>query len=30
MERMTKLSPDNVEWRKDLAWFDAQIAALGR
>ncbi len=25
MERMVKLSPDNAEWKRDLAWFDAQI-----
>jgi hypothetical protein len=30
MERMTKLAPGHAEWRRDLAWFDARIAALGR
>ncbi len=28
MERMTKLSPDNAGWKRDLAWFEGQIAAL--
>ena len=28
MRRMTALSPDNAEWKKDLAWFEGQIAAL--
>jgi tetratricopeptide (TPR) repeat protein len=28
MARLTKLSPDNAVWAKDLAWFDGQIAAL--
>ena len=28
--RLAKLSPDNVVWKKDLAWIDAQLAALGR
>ena len=22
--------PDFAQWKKDLAWFDAQIAALGK
>jgi hypothetical protein len=26
--RLTKLSPDNAEWKQDLAGFDAQISAL--
>ena len=26
-ERMTKLSPDNAEWKNDLAWFEGQITA---
>jgi len=26
MERLTKLSPDNGEWKRDLAWFDAELA----
>ncbi len=30
MEAMTKLSPDNAEWKQDLAWFEEQIAALER
>ena len=28
MARMTALSPDNAQWRKDLGWFEEQIAAL--
>jgi hypothetical protein len=28
MVRMTKLSPDNAAWNRDLLWFDAQIAGL--
>jgi hypothetical protein len=28
MARLTKLSPDNAQWRQDLAWFDGQIAEL--
>ncbi len=28
MVRMTVLSPDNAIWRRDLAWFDGQIAEL--
>jgi hypothetical protein len=30
MERMTKLAPGHAVWRRDLAWFEGQIAALGR
>ncbi len=30
MQRLTKLSPENVQWKKDLAWLDGQIAALDR
>jgi hypothetical protein len=30
MERLTKLSPENAVWKRDLAWFDSQIAELGR
>jgi hypothetical protein len=30
MVRMTSLSPDNAEWKRDLAWFDRQIAELAR
>jgi hypothetical protein len=30
ISRLTKLSPDNAVWKKDLAWFDAQIEELGR
>jgi hypothetical protein len=30
MQRLTKLSPDNAVWKKDLAWFDNQIAELDR
>jgi len=28
MVRMTSLSPDNAEWKRDLGWFDRQIAEL--
>jgi hypothetical protein len=28
MDRLVKLSPDNAKWKRDLAWFDQQIAAL--
>jgi hypothetical protein len=28
MERLTKLSPENAVWTRDLAWFDGQIAEL--
>jgi hypothetical protein len=28
MVRMTALSPDNAIWKRDLAWFDGQIAEL--
>jgi hypothetical protein len=24
MPRMTKLSPDNAEWKQDLAWFEGR------
>ena len=30
MARMTTLSPDNAVWKRDLAWFDGQIAELAR
>ena len=30
MARLTKLSPDNAQWAKDLAWFDGQIAELAK
>jgi hypothetical protein len=30
MARMTSLSPDNAVWKRDLAWFDGQIAELAR
>ena len=30
MLRMTSLSPDNAVWKRDLAWFDRQIAGLAR
>jgi len=26
IERMTRLSPDNAQWKQDLDWFDKQIA----
>ena len=28
MARLAKLSPDNTGWKRDLSWFDNQIAAL--
>jgi hypothetical protein len=28
MDRLAKLSPDNAAWKRELAWFDQQIAAL--
>jgi hypothetical protein len=28
MAHLTKLSPDNAQWKQDLAWFDRQIAEL--
>jgi hypothetical protein len=28
MVRLTEISPDNVVWRRDLAWFDGQLKAL--
>src|SRR5271165_5962487 len=30
MTRLVALSPDNAGWKKDLAWFDRQLAALKR
>jgi hypothetical protein len=30
MVRVTSLSPDNAAWKRDLAWFDGQIAELAR
>jgi hypothetical protein len=30
MVRMTSLSPENAVWKRDLAWFDGQIAELSR
>jgi len=30
MARLTRLSPDNAEWKQDLAWFDGQIPELDR
>jgi hypothetical protein len=27
---MTTLSPDNAVWKRDLAWFEGQIAELAR
>jgi hypothetical protein len=29
MVRMTSLSSDNAVWKRDLGWFDGQIAELG-
>jgi hypothetical protein len=28
MVRLTALLPDNARWKKDLAWFEAQIAEI--
>ena len=28
MQRLALLSPDNMQWKKDLGWFEEQIAAL--
>ena len=28
--RLAVLSPDNANWKNDLAWIDRQLAALGR
>jgi hypothetical protein len=28
MDRLTKLSPDNADWKGDLAWINDLIAAL--
>ena len=28
MIRLTALSPDNAGWKRDLDWFEAQIAEL--
>ncbi len=30
MARMVALSPDNAEWKRDLAWFEGQVAAWER
>ena len=30
MVRLTALSPDNAEWKRDLDWFAGRIAALSR
>ena len=30
MARLAKLLPENAQWKKDLAWFDGQIAELDR
>ena len=30
IERLTKLAPDNADWKADLAWFNDQVAALMR
>jgi hypothetical protein len=30
MARMTALSPNNAVWKRDLAWFDGQIAEMAR
>jgi hypothetical protein len=30
MVRMTSLSPDNAAWKRELAWFDGQIAELAQ
>jgi len=28
--RMTEISPDNVEWRDNLRWFEEQLQSLNR
>jgi hypothetical protein len=30
MVRMTSLSPGNAMWKRDLVWFDGQIAELAQ
>jgi hypothetical protein len=30
LAQLTKLSPENAQWKSDLAWFDGQIAELDR
>jgi hypothetical protein len=30
LARLTTLSPANAKWKRDLAWFDEQIAALAK
>jgi hypothetical protein len=30
MARLTKLSPDNAQWKSDLAWFGRQIKELAK
>jgi hypothetical protein len=30
MVHLTALSPDNVRWKQDLAWFEGQIAELSQ
>jgi hypothetical protein len=30
LSRITKLSPDNGQWKQDLAWFDRQIRRSGQ
>jgi hypothetical protein len=29
-ERMARLSPDNVQWKKDLDWFGEQLAGQAK
>ena len=30
MQQLHSLSPDNSRWKKDLAWYEKQMAALGK
>jgi hypothetical protein len=30
MVRLTALSPDNATWKRDLDWFEAQIAQISQ
>ena len=30
LSKLVAEHPDFAQWKKDLAWFDAQIAALGK
>jgi hypothetical protein len=30
MATLVEQNPGSAEWKKDLAWFDSQLASLGR